>query len=55
VETPRNLTKRQEELLRELAELDQKNVQPQQKNFFEKIKTFFTGTSAEPTQSAGAS
>lgn len=41
VETPRNLTKRQEELLRELAELDQKNVSPQRKSFFEKIREFF--------------
>jgi molecular chaperone DnaJ len=53
LETPRNLTKRQEELFRELAELDRKNVQPQQKSFFDKIKTFFTGT--EPTQNAGTS
>ncbi len=51
VETPRSLTKRQEELLRELAELDQKNVQPQQKSFFEKIKTFFKGNPPEVKQS----
>jgi molecular chaperone DnaJ len=47
VEVPRSLTKRQEELLRELAELDRKNVQPQQKSFFDKIKNFFSGTEPE--------
>jgi molecular chaperone DnaJ len=41
VETPRNLTRRQEELLRELAEIDQKNVSPQRKSFLEKLKSFF--------------
>ena len=41
VETPRNLTKRQEELLRELAEIDHKNVSPQRKSFFDKIREFF--------------
>ena len=49
VETPRNLTKRQEELLRELAELDHKNVSAQRKSFFDKIKELFTGPEeAEP-------
>ncbi len=45
VETPRNLTKRQEEIFRELAEIDQKHVSPQRKTFFEKIRELFT---AEP-------
>ncbi|MBI3821060.1 MAG: molecular chaperone DnaJ [Planctomycetes bacterium] len=47
VETPRNLSKRQEELLRELAELDQKNVSPQRKSFFEKLRGLFTGPEPE--------
>jgi molecular chaperone DnaJ len=47
VETPRNLTKRQEELFRELAEIDQKHVSPQRKSFFDKIREFFTGTTEE--------
>ena len=47
VETPRNLTKRQEELLRELAEIDQKNVSPERKSFLEKVKEFFTPDAAE--------
>ena len=42
IETPRNLTKRQEELFRELAEIEQKNVSPQRKSFFEKFREFFT-------------
>ena len=41
VETPRNLTKRQEELFRELAEIDKKHVSPQCKSFFESIRKFF--------------
>jgi molecular chaperone DnaJ len=45
VETPTNLTKRQEELFRELAEIDQKNVSPERKSFLDKLKEFFT---AEP-------
>jgi molecular chaperone DnaJ len=47
LETPRQLNKRQEELFRELAELEQKNVSPQRKSFLEKLKDFFT---AEPSQ-----
>jgi molecular chaperone DnaJ len=42
VETPRNLTKRQEELFRELAELEHANVSPQRKSFLEKLRDFFT-------------
>jgi molecular chaperone DnaJ len=41
VETPTQLTKRQEELLRELAEIDKKNVSPQRKSFFETIRGLF--------------
>lgn len=41
VETPRTLTKKQEELLRQLAELDSKYVTPQRKSFFDKVKEFF--------------
>jgi molecular chaperone DnaJ len=42
VETPRNLTKRQAELFRELAELEHKHVSAQRKSFFDKIKDLFT-------------
>jgi molecular chaperone DnaJ len=41
VETPRQLTKRQEELFRELAEIEQKHVSPQRKSFMEKLRDFF--------------
>jgi molecular chaperone DnaJ len=42
VETPRNLTKRQEEIFRDLAEIDKKHVSPQRKSFMEKLTDFFT-------------
>jgi len=41
VEVPTKMTPRQEELLREFAELEKKNVSPRQKKFFEKMKNFF--------------
>jgi molecular chaperone DnaJ len=41
VETPKQLTKRQEELFRELAEIEQKHVSPQRKSFLNKLKEFF--------------
>ncbi|MFO0865765.1 MAG: molecular chaperone DnaJ [Gemmataceae bacterium] len=44
VETPKTLTKRQEELFRELAEIDAKHVSPHRKSFFEKIRDFFAGS-----------
>lgn len=44
VETPRNLTPRQEELLRELGELEGKNPAPAQKSWLERIAEFFGGT-----------
>jgi molecular chaperone DnaJ len=46
------LTKRQEELFRELAELDQKHVSPQRKGFLDKVKEFFAAHPAEksPTE-----
>jgi molecular chaperone DnaJ len=41
VVTPRHLTPRQEELLRELAQLDQKHVSPERKSFLDKVRAFF--------------
>jgi molecular chaperone DnaJ len=43
VETPTGLTKRQEELLREMAEIDKKNVTPQRKSFFDTLRNLFKG------------
>ncbi|HEV3121108.1 MAG TPA: molecular chaperone DnaJ, partial [Isosphaeraceae bacterium] len=48
VETPRHLTPRQEEILRELAELDHDHVSPRRKSFFEKLRDYFT-EDADPT------
>ena len=41
VETPTKLTSKQEQLLREFAELEHKNLTPKQKNFFRKVKDYF--------------
>lgn len=51
VETPSQLTKRQEELFRELAEIEHKEVSPARTTFFDKLKHLFTAdteTSAKP-------
>ena len=41
IEVPRKLNKRQEELLRELAEEEDIDVFPTKKGFFEKLKDYF--------------
>ena len=41
VETPAKLTPRQEELMREMAELEKKQVSPERKSFMDKLKGFF--------------
>lgn len=50
VEVPKKLTERQEELLRELAELENANVSPHRKSFFEKVKEYFSGDDEESDQ-----
>ena len=40
--TPRKLTKRQEELFRELGEIDGVHISPERKTFLDRIKAFFT-------------
>jgi molecular chaperone DnaJ len=52
VETPRHLTKRQEELYRELAEIDHKQVSPQRKSFFEKLRSLFASEKEESGQNS---
>jgi len=42
VEIPRFLSARQEELIRELAELEHEDVSPKRKSFFEKLRDYFT-------------
>lgn len=43
VETPTNLSARQEELLREFAEVSGDHVQPMRESFFKKVKDFLGG------------
>lgn len=43
VQVPKKLTKKYEETLRQLAELEDKHVSAHQKSFFESVKEFFTG------------
>ena len=43
IEVPRKVEGRQEKLLRELAELEEANVMPHQKSFFDHVKNFFAG------------
>ena len=55
VETPRQLSARQEELLRELADIEHEDVSPRRKSFFEKLRDYFTeDADASPTGAAGA-
>jgi molecular chaperone DnaJ len=42
IEVPRKLSARQKELLHELAALEEKNVTPERKSFFDRLKHFFT-------------
>ncbi len=41
IETPKKLNPRQEELLRELAEMENTDVSPQRKSFLDKLKDYF--------------
>jgi len=43
IEVPKQLSERHEELLRELAEIENASVSPKRKSFFEKIKEYFQG------------
>lgn len=47
MEVPKKLNQRQEELLRELSDLEQKNVSAHQKSFLEKIKDYFASGESE--------
>jgi molecular chaperone DnaJ len=50
VETPTHLTKRQEELLRELADIEHKQVSPSRKGFLDKIRDLFIAHETEPNR-----
>lgn len=47
IEVPKKLAARQEELLRELAELERTHVSPHRKSFIEKVREYFTSESTE--------
>ena len=51
VETPKHLSARQEELLRELAEIEHQSISPKRKSFFEKLRDYFT--EEEPAEGEG--
>jgi molecular chaperone DnaJ len=42
IEVPKKVSDRQKELLRQLAEAEEKNVTPERKSFFSKLTEFFT-------------
>jgi molecular chaperone DnaJ len=54
IETPKKLTPKQEELLRELAELEKTDVTPQRRSFLDKLREYFTGESEEEQPDAQA-
>jgi molecular chaperone DnaJ len=41
IDVPKKLTKRQEELLRELQSIEEENVSPERKSFLSKMKDLF--------------
>ena len=43
IEIPTKVDRQQEKLLREYAELERKDVLPEQKKFFDKLKDLFSG------------
>lgn len=47
VDVPTKLSKRQEELLRELAEIEHQNVSPERKSFFDRLGEYFFGDEKE--------
>lgn len=51
VEVPRKLDPREEELLRELAEVENTHVSPHRKSFLEKLRDYFTNTDFAAKQS----
>ena len=47
VETPKNLTRRQRELLAEFDEQSSKETQPESAGFFAKVRDFFDGLAGQ--------
>jgi molecular chaperone DnaJ len=42
IDVPKKVTGEEETLLRQLAELEHRNVAPARKSFFDKVKEYFT-------------
>ena len=53
VDVPTKLTKKQEQLLRELAEEEHANVSPHRKSFFDKLKDYLTGEEEASAENEG--
>ncbi len=51
IEVPKKLSKEEETLLRDLAELEHKHVAPERKSFFEKLKEYFVPADDEDKDS----
>jgi molecular chaperone DnaJ len=45
--TPRKLTDRQKELLKEFAEIEEQQESPEHRSFFDKVRDFFKGDRRE--------
>ena len=52
IEVPKKVTGEEETLLRQLAELEHKNVAPARKSFFEKLKDYFSPDEEEESDDA---
>lgn len=48
IEVPKSLSREQDELIRRLAEIENENVTPKQKSFFDKVKKYMEGLTGSP-------
>jgi molecular chaperone DnaJ len=52
IEVPKKFSKRQQELLRELADLDEKEITPERKGFMDRIVAYFQGDAVQTAAAA---
>lgn len=52
IEVPKKISAEEDRLLRQLAELEQKNVAPERKSFFQQLKDYFVGDADDAEASA---
>src|SRR5262249_33069317 len=52
IEVPKKLSKEEQSLLRQLAELEDKQVAPERKSFFTKLKEYFTDDDDEQARAS---